>query len=241
MPGLGAVQSVRSVKDWPIDKLYSTLGTGPTRVFPADFAWSDMPPVLDQGETPECVAFSSACVKTWEDYKDQGRVVLDPHAFFKSIGGDSDGAQIVWALRYMLANGYPPDEASHRIAAYYSVPRQVDAIKAALMDFGPLLMGTPWYESWFHPVNGVLPDPDSVAGGHAIAVYGWSPEGLLLRNSWGSTFGLFGDCILPWNLAENVPWEFWKTVDIIDTAPTTPQRDGCLIGLIRALFNPLNG
>ena len=34
-------------------------------------------------------------------------------------------------------------------------------------------------------MNGVLPAPDRVVGGHAIVADGWTPQGLGLLNSWG--------------------------------------------------------
>ncbi len=47
--------------------------------------------------------------------------------------------------------GYPVvgsgDASHHRIAAYYAVPRDVATIKAAIHDFGPIVLSTPWYRA----------------------------------------------------------------------------------------------
>ena len=73
-----------------------------------------------------------------------------------------------------------------------------DAIKAAILDLGPVVLSTPWYRSWFRPASsGVLPPPDTRVGGHAIIAYGWDSRGIRLRNSWGSDWGIDGDCWMP--------------------------------------------
>ena len=89
--------------------------------------------------------------------------------FFRQIGGSSNGAVIRDALDERLSKGYPvaghPELAGqHRIAAYYSVPVTQADLCAAILAFGPLVIGTPWARSWFHPADGVLPafDADTV-------------------------------------------------------------------------------
>jgi hypothetical protein len=159
-------------------------------VLPASYTAPGMPPVLDQHATPMCVAFSSSAVKAWQDRRDQERFFdFDEATFFGQIGGTAQGAYLRAAMERMRSAGYPVagvgDPANHRIAAYYAVPRDLATIKAAILDFGPIVVSTPWYRSWFHPAKGVLPAADVAVGGHAIVAYGWDARGLRLRNSWG--------------------------------------------------------
>jgi hypothetical protein len=76
-------------------------------------------------------------------------------------------------------------------------------------------VSTTWYRSWFHPVNGVLPAADVAVGGHAIVAYGWDAKGLRLRNSWGSGWGVSGDCWMPAYLVPHLNGA-WKAVDAIE-------------------------
>ena len=76
-------------------------------------------------------------------------------------------------------------------------------------------MSTTWYRSWFHPVNGVLSAADVAVGGHAIVAYGWDARGLRLRNSWGSGWGVSGDCWMPASLVPHLNGA-WKAVDAIE-------------------------
>ncbi len=119
----------------------------------------------------------------------------------------------------MRTAGYPVtgvgDASDHRIAAYYAVPRDVATIKAAIYDLGPIVLSTPWYRSWFRPAAGVLPRPDTQVGGHAIVAYGWDARGLRLRNSWGTDWGVAGDCWMPEYLVPHLSGA-WKAVDAIE-------------------------
>ncbi len=170
-----------------------------------------------------CVAHSAAGEQGWYDLRDTGLALFDEPLFFRQIGGTADGAVIRGALARRLSAGYPlsghPELATkHRIAAYYSVRVAQAGLCAAILPFGPLVIGTPWASSWFHPVNGVLPAFDTATGGHAILAVGWDATGLRLRNSWGADWGQQGEATLPWGQLARVR-EAWKAVDRIDPRP----------------------
>jgi hypothetical protein len=217
--GLGAIQSPPDVRDWPIDLLYATAGVDPVAAPPASYrALTPYPPVYNQGSSPRCVAYSNGASKAYQDLRDTGLFAPDFATFFSQIGGTQDGAVPRVALQQMLDHGYPPSAAGHRIAAYYSVPVDRAAIQSAIMGFGPVLFSSPWYYSWFRPVNGVLPAPDSVAGGHEYEVVGWSATGFRIRNSWGAGWADGGEATIPWAYLSRVR-EVWKSVDKIDVHP----------------------
>jgi uncharacterized protein YgiM (DUF1202 family) len=159
-------------------------------------------------------------MKSWQDRRDQLTFFnFNEPLFFQQIGGTSQGAYVRAAYERMLNYGYPvvsTGEASlHKIAAYYVVPRDLASLKAAIYDFGPIVVTTPWYQSWFRPVNGVLPRPDVLVGYHAIVAYGWNTTALRLRNSWGSDWGLSGDCYLP-NYYISYLNSASKSIDVIE-------------------------
>ena len=218
--GLGALPDPPDERDYPLSALYAAEGLAPTAALPASYCSPGMPPVLDQHATPMCVAYSSSTVKAWQDRRDQERWFdFDEPAFFAAIGGTENGAYVRAAMERMRSTGYPVvgagDAAHHKIAAYYAVPLDAAAIKAAIHDLGPLVLSTPWYRSWFRPIAGVLPQPDTQVDGHAIVAYGWDQRGLRLRNSWGADWGVGGDCWMPDDLVPHLAGA-WKAVDAIE-------------------------
>jgi hypothetical protein len=222
--GLGWLESPEDPRDWGVDALYAATGTEPPAELPAAYhVPAPLYPVVDQGSSPMCVAYSAAGEQGWYDLRDTGLALFDEALFFRQIGGDSSGAVIRDALNARLAAGYPvaghPELAGeHRIAAYYSVPVTQADLYGAIASFGPLVIGMPWARSWFHPVNGVLPAFDTAVGGHAILAVGWDATGLRLRNSWGADWGEAGEATLPWGELGRVR-EAWKAVDRIEPRP----------------------
>ena len=226
--GLGLLPSPPDDRDFPIERLYSLRGIEPVATPPAEYIVPGDPgPVLNQGNTPQCVAYSSAGMKEYQDRLDQGEWFnFNESLFFSRIGGGPNGAYVRDAMKQLLAAGYPvvgvDDAAEHKIAAYYAVPVTELDIQQALMAFGPVIIGTTWYNSWFDPTKGVLPKPDYEVGGHAIRAIGWDSRGLRLRNSWGSSWGISGDCWLPWKYLASAVGECWKAVDQIIAPPPPP-------------------
>ena len=224
--GLGAVPSPPDARDFPIADAYAATGTAPPETFAPRVVRTPMPGVINQGDTPQCVAYSTAGAKAWQDMRDQGTAItaFDEAAFFSAIGGTPQGAYLRAALAQLLKVGYPvrghPDQAAqHRIKAYYAVPLSLNDLRAAIQTFGPVLLAFDWAESWFKPLpNGQLPAPDRSAGGHAIWAWGWDDRiGLLLRNSWGPTWGMHGNCYVPYRYLGQA-WEAWKSVDVPEAA-----------------------
>ncbi len=223
-PGLGWLESPPDDRDWPVHALYAATGTEPPVELPIAYhVPAPLYPVVDQGTSPMCVAYSAAGEQGWYDLRDTGLALFDEALFFRQIGGTADGAVIRDALARRLSAGYPvaghPELAGqHRIAAYYAVPVTQADLCAAILAFGPLVIGTPWASSWFHPVAGVLPAFDRSVGGHAIQAVGWDAAGLRLRNSWGADWGQAGEATLPWGQLHYVR-EAWKAVDRVVPRP----------------------
>lgn len=228
--GLGALPDSEDVRDYPMDALYAAEEAEPLELdaLPASYRIpAPLAPILDQGSTPMCVAYSSAWQKNYSDRRDYGNWFdFAEAAFFKAIGGTSQGAEVRWAMQHMVDAGYPVtgapgSAAQHRITAYYKIEPGIamhGAIRQALVTFDvPLVLSIAWYRSWFHPkADGTLPAPDVQVGGHAIAVVGYREDGaLLLANSWGTDWGVQGYCWLP---APYLAYAraAWRAVDVVD-------------------------
>jgi len=225
--GLGALQSPPDERDYDIAAAYELAGATPPVSLARIYTVDGMPPVSNQGNTPRCVAFSTAGTKNWQDKKDQKKFFdFDEAHFFRDIGGTSQGAYLRTAMDRMLRVGYPvvswlsPNERWHRIRAYYAVPKTTLSIKQAVATFGPLNVASPWYNSWMHPVTGMLPAADYAIGGHAYVITGWDDSrgggAFRCRNSWGTSWGLGGDFYIKYSVFTSRAYEVWKSLDVID-------------------------
>jgi len=227
--GLGWIESPPDENDWTVDALYAATGTDVPDALPASYhVPAPLYPVVDQGSSPMCVAYSAAGEQGWYDLRDTGLALYDEPLFFSQIGGTQNGAVIRDALARRLSAGYPvsghPELAGqHRIAAYYAVPVAQADLCAAILSFGPLVLGAPWAHAWFRPrSDGTLPPFDHAVGGHAIQAVGWEATGLRFRNSWGADWGQAGEATLPWGQLAHVR-EAWKAVDHEPAPPPKPR------------------
>jgi hypothetical protein len=205
--GLGAIQS-------PPDERDFELALDAASAVPAAYTCPHRGPILDQGNTPMCVASF--------DLSDLGHTYKwDEPYFFQRIGGGPNGAVIRNAFKVRLSYGYPllpshsgNSAASHRIAAYYAVPKAIDSIKRAMVQYGVLIAGVPWYNSWFSPhSDGKLPPADYQVGGHAIQVTGYDTYGPWFDNTWGTDYGVTGRIQMSWGQFMACAWEVWKATD----------------------------
>lgn len=223
----------------PIEQKYSADGREIPVGLPARFRWGSMPAVLNQGDTPRCVAFSTSTVKAWQDRLEWGRFYnFDEAKFARQIGTTAVGAYMSRALVQLDDYGYPVvnvgQRSKHRILEYWSVPVNAGDIKRAVAEYGPVLVIGWWYDSWWQTRrDGILRAPTSIAGGHAYVVYGWDNDrGLRIRNSWGTGWGLDGDGFLPYAYVTSAHiFGVYVTVDEITakatpdpTAPPTPDQ-----------------
>jgi C1A family cysteine protease len=109
--------------------------------------------------------------------------------------------------------------AQHKTLQYNRVPQDLLHLKSCLAAGFPFVFGFTAYESFeSHEVaaSGKLPMPsttEAVVGGHAVVAVGYSDasQRFLVRNSWGSDWGINGYFTMPYtyltdpNLAE----DFW--------------------------------
>lgn len=191
-----------------------------------------MPPVLNQHTSPMCVGFSTAGVKGFEERRDgHGFLGFDPAWLYRLAQGfdglpnPHDGTTLRAALRVMKGTGYAllghPEAAGHfKIAAYYAVPQDTNSIKRAVIQHGPVLIGSAWYRSWFRPTNGIMPNPfGGVVGGHARYVFGWDDSvnggSFLVRNSWGKTWGVNGNSYDAYRYLVPALHDAWRATDVL--------------------------
>ena len=181
--------------------------------------------VLDQGQTPKCVGFSGALGRyISERYSDQELLHFDGddlYAQAKLIDGapNEDGTDIRSACKVLAAKGALVLNSLERkpIAAYARL-LSVNDIKQAVRAYDSAWIGASWYESWFDPeVNGTLPAPDQVAGGHAFTIIGWDDTrgAFRIQNSWGPNWGLHGTAWLLYSYLDWADIDVWRMIDVV--------------------------
>ncbi len=227
---LGAHPSPPDDRDY---KLADHLDTA--SALPPKFRLKVMAPPLNQGNTGRCVAFSGTGLRQQQERSDgdwpKGWPFLDPEWLYEHAEaidgiptppGPQRGTTIRAAFQVLAKQGQPltgqpGTESKFRIASYSAVPFTEDAIKRALVQYGPVWIAIRFDRAWFRPVDAVMPAPTGIVdGGHAIYVFGYDdavgPGGsALIRNSWSRSWGLNGNAYFPWPYLTPALHDAWST------------------------------
>ena len=192
-------------------------------------------PVLNQGGGPECVAFSGSTYRTAQEKFDEGHTIAwrehDFYARCKAVDGlpGAEGTYLRAGCRVLKGSGEQirassvPGEVGkfRRIAAYVRLTTPPEIKQAILQTHGAWL-GLNWYDSWFFPpASGVLPRPDTYAGGHAVYVGGWSDSQKvwICQNSWGRTWARSGQFLMPYaylhDQVDDRAADLWAITDVL--------------------------
>ena len=116
-------------------------------------------PVLDQGDTPQCVAYSAAVAKVFQERREHHRTYpLDPDRLYRECKlrdgiPNQDGTYIRVANDTILSVGaYRLDkpEVAYRIKSYARL-YSVEEIIRAIHEIGPVQIGIAWQYEWFTP------------------------------------------------------------------------------------------
>lgn len=115
-----------------------------------------------------------------------------------------------------------------------------NAIKHALMNYGPVLASTKWYDKNQFENKIVRFDKNSNGSYHAIMIYGWNEDGWLCQNSWGEKWQGDGRFILPFGDVR----EAWSFVDAKNDDIVTTKHNFILdifYKIINAIINFIMG
>lgn len=190
--GLGGIPSPPDPADW---LLSSTAAYRAVAADGADLGNVRLPvvgPVLDQGGTPECVAYALAGGKAHDEFLQLGRWprydAADLYRRAQAIDGipmPHDGTTVRAALQVAVSRGLTDTVTGHRylLGSYYNLMAEADpflAAGAAIALGRPVYLGFDWYPDWFGDSDasgdwpgGVLPQPHGAQeGGHAVWAWG---------------------------------------------------------------------
>ncbi len=223
--------------DDPDDCIFEHLAHGPPGYYlseiPDEFDLREhAPPSRDQGNRGTCAAFTAAAIKEIQENRDCGlNEWMSPEFIYyhrenKPASGmyGRNVFQILQRIGSVPESAYPyqnngdalpPSDDLYRIAARYRIANYarvttVEGLKKALLELGPCYLQLPLYKTrpyFWRPSPG-----ENAISGHAVAVVGFTLEGFILKNSWGSDWNRDGCIIFPYD-EWGAQWECWVSVD----------------------------
>ena len=165
---------------------------------PKEFSYKNyLPPVINQGEDPICIPCSLSANINWKLNLKTGKAIdnnVNLYDIFDSRTTDGDGMTFKEAFKYLLEEGVKTNEGVFKINTYAKIP-SIIAIKFAIITNGPCMGVLPVYNSdsidefWNEKFG-------NLEGYHAVAIVGYTENGLILRNSWGKQYGEDGYSLL---------------------------------------------
>ncbi|MBI5015712.1 MAG: C1 family peptidase [Deltaproteobacteria bacterium] len=111
--------------------------------------------------------------------------------------------QQIWPYRAKFVppkTGWQQDAARRPLGAYYRVNKDsVTDLQSAIHEVGAVYASASVHRGWFlesAPTLPVIREASGETGGHAFALIGYTPQGFLVQNSWGPSWGYLGFAIL---------------------------------------------
>lgn len=159
--------------------------------------WWDHGIWLDQGNTPQCTAYSAL------HFLEDGSVTQFPlkpgappisnpvHIYNEAQKRDGfplphDGSTIRAVMKVLTIK---------RLVTAYYWAWDLETLVDTVLHHSPVIVGTNWYRGMFYPdKDGIIKVAGANAGGHAYVINGVNVEKRLLRikNSWGRDWGAKG-------------------------------------------------
>ena len=142
----------------------------------------------------------------------------------KSVASQGDCAEKLWPYDINKFADKPPqtcydDAVKHKAVQYQRTIRDLNQMKGCLASGYPFVFGFTVYQSFesqqvAQTGHGSMPTPgEQTVGGHAVMAVGYddSQNWFIVRNSWGTSWGMQGYFTLPYTylLNENLSDDFW--------------------------------
>jgi C1A family cysteine protease len=125
------------------------------------------------------------------------------------------------------------EASEHKVVAYKRLTSELSQLKACLAEGYPFVFGFYVFDS-FHSAEvsktGMVPLPakgEKAHGGHAVLCVGYDDDkqSFLVRNSWGTAWGLEGYCWMPYSYLTStyLAADFWTIRQTTDSGKPAPK------------------
>ena len=155
--------------------------------------------VLNQGSTPQCVAYSGYKYLTAGPVRNT-HLPWKPAELYKHAqehdewpGDDYDGSSLRGLFKYLHKEGFVSE---------YRWGFDLETILSHVLTEGPLVLGSTWYSEMSTPRNGFIMPQGRAVGGHAYVIIGANRNkkrkgatergAFRILNSWGRSWGQCG-------------------------------------------------
>jgi hypothetical protein len=174
---------------------YPIRALAPATLSPRSYTWK-CPIVLDQGAEGSCVGFAfagelAARPAPWPSTFYIGRLIYKEAQKIDEWPGEAyEGTSILAGVKVVRDMGFYKE---------FRWAFGLEDLILALGYFGPVVVGTAWYEDMFDPdADGLLHVGGQVAGGHGYLINGVSLKTRRFRihNSWGPNWSLNGEAFI---------------------------------------------
>jgi len=145
--------------------------------------------VLDQGQTPQCVAYAWKGLLQASPYR-QGRRMSEAFVYEWAQQHDEwpgeayEGTSVRAGAKFLQGLGF---------LAEYVWCFDAASLKNWILRRGPAVLGTAWFDGMFTPTDGLVVPSGELVGGHAYLCVGYSGEQFQFVNSWGEGWGDDGE------------------------------------------------
>jgi len=147
--------------------------------------------VLDQKQTSHCVGFAYAGWAIAQPVESR-YYDADAHNIYrraKIIGGDPGGE-----YGSNLRDGAKAMVSRNLVQSYWFT-KNIAVAEEFVAHHGTVVLGIDWYANMMNPyTGGVIAPGGKIVGGHAILWRGIEGRWAWLRQSWGTDWGVGGDC-----------------------------------------------
>lgn len=159
--------------------------------------------IYDQGSSSMCAVYALS------DLIARGYDVSKPFDLkeFYNHRTTKEGMALDELMDIGANHGFNSKEGNFKLREFFRVGT-VDSIKKAIVSMFGVVAGMPVYsyDSNFWKSNGKL------LGYHAVSLIGYDKHGLILKNSWGSSWGNNGYSTIPYSDVQDSVIEAWALI-----------------------------